>query len=215
MPETSHMPDTQLHAVIPPLPEVIKREVVSYIPVADAKNLALANREWKRAAESHVWAVIRVHHPLAEATPPTAFEVSKADPVKSREAYKMVRQHLHRYPGRVPLIKDLEMRIWPAASDDLSAILRSVAPTLESLMERSNDWIDHSNLGLCDLVEIPHQIFAELPFPRLRRLKTHFDRNWPESLLGVLRMVPNLEDLKLLGRSHREDIQTLLSSGLL
>jgi hypothetical protein len=208
MPERSQTPGTEHHAVIPQLPEVIKREIVSYLPVADAKNLALANREWKRAAESHLWAVIRVHHLFAEATPPTPFEVSKADDVKSREAYKMVRQHLHRYPGRVPLIKDLDMRTWPATSDDLSVIIRSVAPTLERLVERSYYCKRHFDIvsGLCDIEEIPHAIFAEQPFPRLREFETHFDSSWPKSLLGVLRMMPNLEDLRLRGQSHREDI---------
>lgn len=190
----SQSPKTQ---IFPPLPEAVKREIVSCLPVADAKNLALADREWKAAAESYLWALIRVL-PVDEGPQTT----SSPGPIKSRQAYETIRQHLGRHPARVPLIKRLELRTWPGASDDFSAIIRGVAPTLEVLEQRGN-CTDHSDLESCDVADVTHRIFAREPFPRLKALETHFDRNWSESLPGILRMMPNLEYLSLSGESDR------------
>lgn len=105
----------------------------------------------------------------------------------------------------MPLIKRLELRTWPGASADFSVIIRGVAPTLEVLEERGN-CTDHSGSESCDVADVIHRIFARQPFPRLKALETDFDRNWPESLPGVLRMMPNLEDLSLRGGSDGEDL---------
>jgi hypothetical protein len=101
----SQSPKTQ---ILPPLPEAVKREIVSCLPVADAKNLALADREWKAAAESYLWAVIRVH-PVDKGPHTSTWTTSSPGPIKSRQAYETIRQHLRRHPARVPLIKRLEL----------------------------------------------------------------------------------------------------------
>lgn len=191
-------PKTQ---TLPPLPEAVKREIVSCLPVADAKNLALADREWKAAAESYLWALIRIR-PVDEGPHTSTWTTSSPGPSQSRQAYETIRQHLRRHPARVPLIKRLELRTWPGVSDDFSAIIRGVAPTLEVLEERGN-CTGHSGLESCDVADVTHRIFARQPFPRLKALEIHFDRNWCESLPGVLRMMPNLEYLSLSGESDR------------
>lgn len=88
--------------------------------------------------------------------------------------------------------------------DDSSAIVRLVAPTAESLIEIG--FCQPHRAGTCAMATIPHTIFTQQPFPRMKRLHTHFDRNRPTSLPRVLRMMPNLTALSMVGESDWRDI---------
>jgi hypothetical protein len=197
-------------AILPPLPDVVKREIVSYLPMADAKSLALANWEWKTYAESHLWASMLVS---SEHDPWTYISESDRD-IKCQKVQKSIRQRLESHPDRVASVKRLVVHDWPGTSgnssaipgtpEDSAAIVRLVAPTVETLEESSICQIHTSDA--CAKATIPHRIFAQQPFPRLKTLKTHFDRNWSTSLPGVLRTMPNLGKLFLWGESDWEDL---------
>jgi hypothetical protein len=184
-----------------PLPDVVKREIVSFLPLNDAKNLALANWEWKKATESHLWAELVVLTPLEIGQTERNFDSN------AQKAHKAIRQHLESHPDRVPLVRKLHVEYWPESMgipDDSSTIVRLVAPTAESLIEIG--FCQPHRAGTCAMATIPHTIFTQQPFPRMKRLHTHFDRNWPTSLPRVLRMMPNLTALSMVGESDWRDL---------
>lgn len=141
--------------------------------------------------------------------------ISESDrDIKCQKVQKSIRQRLESHPDRVASVKRLVVYDWPGTSGDSSAIpvtpedsaaiVRLVAPTVETLEESSICRIHTSDA--CAKATIPHRIFAQQPFPRLQTIKTHFDRNWSTSLPGVLRMMPNLGELFLWGESDWEDL---------
>jgi hypothetical protein len=169
------------------LPHDVKASIASFLSGDQLKQLALVNRAWRAAGESHLMSRLHV--------PPLGYaeEFAKA-------SWAGLRQLLESQPSRIPSIKEIKAGMIYGSMSDRNAILRMVSPYLTTWTE-VHSCTNHSSLGRCDWAGQSHLLLAMQPMPALKKLTIHVDGSWSLTLPNLLRVTPKLTNLCLRGET--------------